>query len=109
MPLVREREALPHEAFPGVVGKVVHGDGMTFAFWDLPAGTVVPEHDHHHEQILHIVSGRVEVTLSGERFQAGPRDTVVIPSHAPHALTCLEDASLIDVFHPARPEYGRTD
>jgi len=108
MPFVSHSQALPHEAFPGVEGRVVHGDGMTLAFWDLSEGTVVPQHHHVHEQILHVVRGSVEVTVDGETRRVGPNDSVVLPSNAPHSLRCLEDTHVIDVFHPARPEYGRS-
>lgn len=107
MPFVAASEALTHAPFPGVEGRIVHGDGMTFAFWRIPAGTEIPEHSHVHEQFLHVVSGAIDATVDGEtrRLEAG--DTAVLPSHVPHALRIVSDSHLIDVFQPARPEYGR--
>lgn len=107
MPFVEASEALTHSPFPGVEGRIVHGDGMTLAFWHIPAGTDIPEHEHLHEQFLHVVSGTIDATVGGEvrRLEAG--DTAVLPSHVPHGVHVVTDAHLIDVFRPARPEYGR--
>jgi len=107
MPFVPAQNALPHAPFPGVEGRVVHGTQMTLAFWDLPAGAEVPEHAHVHEQILHVVHGLVEVTLGTESQRVVADGSVVIPSEVPHGVRVVEDARVIDVFHPARPEYGR--
>jgi len=108
MAFVSRQEALTHSPFPGVEGRVVHGDAMTFAFWDLPAGTLVPEHAHEQEQILHVVHGVLDVTVSGETQRVGTGGSAVIPSNASHTVRTLEDSHVIDVFHPTRPEYGRT-
>lgn len=109
MPFVPAERALPHAPFPGVEGRVVHGTQMTLAFWNLPAGAEVPAHAHHHEQILHVVHGQVEVTLGSETRMVVADGSVVIPSEVPHHVQVVEDARVIDVFHPARPEYGRED
>lgn len=106
MPFITESEALTHAPFPGVEGRVVHADGMTLAFWDLPEGAIVPEHAHVHEQLLHVVSGSLEVTIGDEtrRLEAG--GTAVIPSNLPHTVRVEVASHVIDVFTPARREYG---
>ena len=30
---------------------------MTFVYWEVPAGTVLPEHSHPHEQVAHTFEG----------------------------------------------------
>jgi quercetin dioxygenase-like cupin family protein len=94
-----------HEAFPGVRARVVHGGAMTLARWDLPAGTKLPPHEHLHEQILHVVSGALQVTVAGRSRRVGPGDTVVIPPRVPHAIEALERTQALDVFHPVRSDY----
>ena len=106
MRYVRAADARRHEAFPGVVGRVVHGDAMTLVRWELPAGLEIPMHEHVHEQILHVVSGTLEVTIAGRSRRVGPGDTVAIPSRLPHAARVLERALVIDAFSPVRRDYG---
>lgn len=107
MPYFAEKDTPTHEPFPGIEGRIVHGRTMTLAFWDLPAGAELPEHDHPHEQILHVVSGAMEVRVAGETRRVGPGDSFVIPSNAPHVGRALEPTHVIDVFHPVRAAYGR--
>lgn len=102
------KESTPrHEPFPGIEGGIVRGEGMALAFWDLPAGTELPEHRHPHERILHVVSGAMEVTVGSETRRVGADESVVLPSDVPHAGRVLEDAHVIDVFQPVRAEFGR--
>ena len=55
------------EFFPGLKGKLVHGDKITWAFWDVEKGAEVPEHSHHHEQIMHVIDGEFEFILNGNK------------------------------------------
>ena len=45
------------EIMPGYHGKLVHGERMSWVFWDVDQNAVVPEHSHMHEQIMHVVEG----------------------------------------------------
>ena len=79
------------EFFPGLKGKLVHGDKITWAFWDVEQGAEVPEHHHHHEQIMHVVKGEFEFILNGNKI--------------PHSGKALTKCILMDVFSPVREEY----
>ena len=93
------------EFFPGLKGKLVHGDKITWAFWDVEKGAVVPEHSHHHEQIMHVLEGEFEFTLNGIKKIYKNGDVVVIPSNKPHAGKALTKCKLMDIFSPVREEY----
>ena len=93
------------EFFPGYKGKLVHGEKITWAFWDVEAGAVVPEHAHHHEQIMHVVNGEFEFTLNGLKKIYDDGDVVVIPSNQPHSGKAITKCLLMDVFSPVREEY----
>ena len=43
----------PREVIPGFVGRFLHSDSMTFALWEIAAGSTLPEHAHLHEQVVH--------------------------------------------------------
>jgi len=73
---------LPEKSpFPGWRGKFIRSENMTFVYWDVPAGTVLPEHSHPHEQVAHSFEGEFEImkahTTIGARILAGGRTPVV--------------------------------
>ncbi|MBL6644770.1 MAG: cupin domain-containing protein [Flavobacteriaceae bacterium] len=93
------------ELMPGYHGKMVHGNQLTWAFWTVEKGAVVPEHQHPHEQIMHVVEGDFEFTLDGETKIFKPGDIVHIPSNLPHSGKAITPCKLMDVFSPVREEY----
>ena len=93
------------EFFPGLNGKLVHGKKITWAFWDVEKDAVVPEHSHHHEQIMHVLDGEFEFILNGNKKIYKNGDVVVIPSNAPHSGKAITKCKLMDVFSPVREEY----
>ena len=95
---------LPEKSpFPGWRGKFVRSAGMTFVYWEVSAGTVLPEHSHPHEQVAHsfertvrpqTLARRAEHTQcqSPTRFhraphicEGGPR---IAEEHDPEAREC---------------------
>ena len=99
------KEIKQKEIFPGLKGKFVHGDKITWVFWDVKKGSVVERHHHIHEQIMHVVEGEFEFTLDGISKVYSNGDVVVIPSNIPHYGKALSDCKLMDVFSPVREEY----
>ncbi len=90
---------------PGYRGRLIHGEKMTLAFWEVDEGAEVPEHSHENEQIMHVLEGRFQFTVGGETqvYEAG--ELVVIPSHTPHYGKALTACRLMDVFSPVREAY----
>ncbi|GLU43821.1 cupin domain-containing protein [Allomuricauda sp. NBRC 101325] len=95
----------PKEIMPGYHGKLVHGEQMSWVFWDVDKDAEVPEHHHIHEQIMHVVEGTFEFTLGGKTDIYNPGDVVVIPSNVPHSGKALTPCKLMDIFTPVREEY----
>lgn len=93
------------EFFPGVKGKFIHGDGLSWAFWNIDANAEVPRHQHVHEQMMHVVSGQFEFEIDGTKRLCQPGDVVCIPSNVPHYGKAITDCVLMDVFTPVREEY----
>jgi len=91
----------------GVQLKVlVHGSKMLMAEFKLTAGSVVPEHDHPHEQAGYVVSGRVRMNVKGKQsFEAGAGGAWSIPGDVLHSAEVLEDAVVVEVFHPVREDF----
>lgn len=98
-------EIAPKEIMPGYHGKLVHGDTMTLAFWEVEKGAEVPEHAHMNEQIMHVLEGDFEFTVGGVTKVYRPNELVIIPSHTPHSGKALTPCKLMDVFSPVRDAY----
>ncbi len=93
------------ELVPGFRVKFVHGDTMTFAYWNIDAGARLPEHSHPHEQVANPIEGEFELTVGGESKVIRAGDVVVIPGNVPHSGRAVTDCRILDVFHPVREDY----
>lgn len=93
------------ELVPGFHVKFIHSERMTFAYWDVLAGAVLPEHTHPHEQVVNMVEGEFQLTVDGEAKILKKGDVAMIPPNAPHSAKALTDCKIIDVFAPVREDY----
>ncbi|WP_166396185.1 cupin domain-containing protein [Rubrobacter marinus] len=94
-----EVEVLPNNHRTSVAGLQV---GVNRIRWVHPAST--PDHRHDDaEQVILMLSGRMEMTIDGEEYEMAEGDVAVIPkgvSH--HGRTLGEDAVFYEVFAPLR-------
>jgi quercetin dioxygenase-like cupin family protein len=67
---------------------------------DLASAQRLPEHRHDHEEVFHVLEGRLTVSLDGEETMLGPGDTVMIPAGVSHLSYTAEgdEASLLAVM-----------
>ena len=105
MPFMDLADIEAREIVPGYRARFLHSGTMTFAYWEVDAGAALPEHDHPHEQVAHVLEGRFELTLDGEARVLEPGLVAVIPPGARHGGRALTDCRLLDVFHPVREDY----
>jgi quercetin dioxygenase-like cupin family protein len=93
-------------ALPGVNFRTLaHGERTHLTEFRLAKGSVIPKHDHLHEQTGYLVSGRMSFTIGGEVFDTRPGDGWNIPSGLSHGVDVLEDCVVIEVFSPVREDY----
>ena len=97
---VPEREILP-----GVFGRFIHSDRMTFAMWRFEKGATIPLHHHPHEQVAHVLEGEFEFFIDGKRVLLTPGMVGAIPSNVPHQGKALTPVRVMDVFSPVREDY----
>ena len=94
------------EMLPGVTRRAVWLEGVMMTFYEFEPDTVVPSHDHPHEQISYVVEGRLEFALGQETREIGPGEGVCVPSGIPHSARVLGGrAVVLDAWHPVREEY----
>lgn len=78
---------------------------LTIARFELKKGCVVPEHNHHNEQVTSVFQGALKLSFSGRDVIVRPGETISIPADLPHSAEALEDALVIDVFTPRRSDW----
>lgn len=83
---------------------IATGEKLYQMLVELKKGSQLPEHHHVHEQIVHVVSGRIKLIVSGKPHELGPSQSFVLASDVPHAVDVLEDALVVDTFSPPRED-----
>ena len=99
-------EATAIEMFPGVVRRTLNsGDRTTLVEITMTQGATVPAHNHPHEQVGYVASGRVRFAIDGQARELTAGDSYLVPGGATHEVTALEPSVCIDCFSPVREEY----
>jgi quercetin dioxygenase-like cupin family protein len=94
------------QALAGIRMKtLVFGDKTLFTEFLLDKGSVLPKHEHPHEQTGYLISGRITLSIRGITFDAQPGDSWCIPGNVEHGAEILEDSVAIEVFSPVREDY----
>ncbi len=105
MPFINLAEIKEREMVNGFRAKMIHSQNMTVVFWDVKAGSSLPNHSHTNEQITTVTKGTFQFTIEDETKIIEPGFTVIIPSNAKHQGNAITDCRLIDVFCPVREDY----
>jgi quercetin dioxygenase-like cupin family protein len=96
----------PQRIWDGVVGRVVHGDRVTFGVIELDPDGLVPEHRHEQEQLGVLLSGSLVFRIGQETRELEPGATWCIPGGTPHEVrTGPAGAVVVEVFAPTRDDW----
>ena len=96
------------EIFGGTIrGHYTHLAKLTVGEVELDGGTVVPSHQHPHEQVTYVLAGRFEFTVGGGTTVLEPGMAAIIPGGVMHGGKTLTACRVLDVFSPARDDYRR--
>ena len=90
---------------PQIRRRLVSGEKVMSVEFTLDKGAIIAEHKHPHEQITHIISGKIEFMVGGEKFLLEGGDVLHIPSNLPHSAVALEDTINIEIFSPPREDF----
>jgi quercetin dioxygenase-like cupin family protein len=92
--------------FPGVRRRTLaNGERMMQILVLLDSGAHVPTHQHPHEQIPHILRGRLRLTVNGTPHELVPGDSLLVPGETPHSADALEETLVVETFSPPREDY----
>ena len=92
---------------PGVRRQTLaSGQGMMQMVVTFTAGATLPEHRHPHEQVTHVVHGRLRLILHGgtETHELAAGESFYLASNVPHAAEAPEEATVLDTFNPPRED-----
>jgi quercetin dioxygenase-like cupin family protein len=76
-------------------GEVITGETIEVARLRFRVGTGAVEHSHAQEQVMYILSGRLQVTLGGEVAELGPGMAYHALPNTLHKVKALEDTQVI--------------
>ena len=83
------------------------GGALTLLVDRPPIGWALPPHRHRNEsETIHVVAGRFELTIDGERRELGPGDSAHVPAGTLHSGGNIGDVEgrRVVVFSPAGVE-----
>jgi quercetin dioxygenase-like cupin family protein len=90
---------------PQVTRRAIHTQNLTIARLHLLKGSVVPEHQHVHEQVATVERGALQFFIEGREIVLRDGQSLAIPSNVPHKVIALEDTTVVDVFSPHRDDW----
>lgn len=94
------------EAVPGVFRRVLScGEQVMVVQFRIGAGAEVPPHSHPHEQVGHVVSGRMKFRIGDDERELGPGDGYSVPGGVLHGAVGVTDVIAVDSFCPVRDDY----
>ena len=105
MPFFDITTLIQKEVITGYKGKAIHTGTMTFMYWTVDEGAVMPEHSHLHEQVAHVLKGKFELTLDGQTEMLEPGRVAAIAPNVKHGGRAVTTCELLDVFNPEREDY----
>lgn len=90
----------------GIQRQMLVGAQMMICRFRFKPFLVTPEHDHPHEQMTIVESGKVRFFIEGKEQIASAGDVLHFPSQCWHGATMMdEEVVLIDFFTPVREDF----
>ncbi|MFC5555116.1 cupin domain-containing protein [Methylobacterium iners] len=84
------------------------GDKVAMRMWrDEPATDDKPSASRPYETVGYVISGRAELTLSGETVTLEPGDSWLVPSGAEHTYKIVEAFTAVEATAPPALQFRR--
>ena len=95
---------------PGIRRRTIaSGPRLYQMYVELKKGAHMPPHKHHHEQIVHLVKGHVNLNVEGKPIEMKTGDSYLLEGNVSHGVDVLEDSIIIDTFNPPREDLIEQD
>lgn len=79
----------------------INRGSMSLGLYVLPAGAEDTQTPHLEDEIYHVVSGRGDILVAGERRPVGPGSIVFVEKHVDHRFVDIaEDLAILVFFAP---------
>ncbi|MGH9906731.1 MAG: cupin domain-containing protein [Pyrinomonadaceae bacterium] len=93
--------------------RLITGEHVMLSHVYLKKGAVVPQHNHHNEQITYILDGALRFWIGEDEeevIDVKSGEVLHIPSLVKHKAEALEDTLDVDIFSPPRQDWlDKTD
>jgi quercetin dioxygenase-like cupin family protein len=107
MPFIKINDYESIELMPGVRARTPYGTRIMLSYLEMEAGSLVPMHQHPHEQAGLLIEGRMELVIGDESRICEPGDMFIIPPDTPHSARPIDGpVKALDVFSPVREDYA---
>jgi len=107
MPFIDWAQIEVNELAPGIRLRAPYGQHLMLSLLEMDEGTVIPLHQHPHEQAGVLLSGQMELTIGEETRIVKPGEAYLIPGGTPHrAAPVGGPATTLDIFSPIREDYA---
>jgi quercetin dioxygenase-like cupin family protein len=104
--IVTPDQCSQHDIFPGVRINTTAGDQIMLSRVHFEPHSVVPPHQHPHEQMGLLLEGELRFTIAGQQFDVRPGQMWRIPGGVEHSVEAGDrPAVALDVFCPIREDY----
>ena len=90
----------------GINARVVTGKTVTVLHVIIDAGAILPEHSHHHEQVVNLLEGELVLTVDGKEHRMSEGDVMLLAPNVVHSGHALSRCKVVDVFHPIREDFS---
>ena len=84
---------------------LAHTPSMMLVRHEMSQGWRGAAHKHPHEQMVYVVSGRLQFSSNGVLFNVAAGDNFIVPPNVEHHATAMEDSVVLDIFNPPREDY----
>ncbi len=90
---------------PGMKTRTFWGEQHLLSLVDLDANTVLPRHNHPHEQSTFVLEGELDFEVAGETRRVRAGEIIIIPGGVEHFVKVgPQPAKVMDFFTPARED-----
>ena len=93
--------------------RLITGERVMLTHVYLKKGAIVPQHNHHNEQLSYILEGALRFWIGedeSEVIDVRAGEVLHIPSLVKHKAEALEDTVDVDIFSPPRQDWlDKTD